>query len=258
MIRAIRAVSSERGRDPRDYALCAFGGNGPLFAAAMARALEMRRVVIPPMPGLFSAFGLLASPLERRLARGDPRPLAVADPAELTEGYVALEVEAAALLASDGVPPERATLARAADLRYQGQSFELTVPVPPGRLDAAALAEVAEAFGREHARTYGHRAGAEEPVELVSLRVVARARDGRPRLPDQLHRDEPAPAAGSRQVYFGREMGWLTTPIIARADVPTVPLPGPLIVEEYDATAVVPPGATIRLDSLGVLHLDLG
>ena len=257
MIRAIRAVSSERGRDPRDYALGAFGGNGPLFAAAMARALEMRRVVIPPMPGLFSAFGLLASPLERRLARGNPRPLAAADPAELTEGYVALEVEAAALLAADGVPPARATLERTADLRYQGQSFELTVAVPPGRLDGAALAEVAEAFGREHARTYGHRAGAEEPVELVNLRVVARDRDGRPRLPDRLRLDEAAPMSGSRSVYFGRAVGWLTTPVVSRAQITAAPLRGPLIVEEYDATAVVPPDATIRRDALGVLHLEL-
>jgi N-methylhydantoinase A len=258
MIRAIRAVSSERGRDPRDYALCAFGGNGPLFAAAMARALEMRRVVIPPMPGLFSAFGLLASPLERRLARSSLRPMAGADPAALTEEYAALEAEALGLLAADGVSRERAALERGADLRYHGQSFELTVRVPPGRLDEAALADVAEAFGREHARTYGHRAGAEEPVELVSLRLIARARDGRPRLPDRLRPAVSAPPAGARPVYFGRDVDWLTTPIVSRADIPAEPRPGPLIVEEYDATAVVPPDATIRRDGLDVLHLDLG
>lgn len=257
MIRAIRAVSSERGRDPRDATLCAFGGNGPLFAATMARALEMRQVIVPPLPGLFSALGLLASPLEHHLSRSALVPLAMADPAALTAAYRRLEDEATVQLAAEGVPAERMELHRAADLRYQGQSFELTVPAPAGPLTAASLAAVGEAFGAEHARTYGHRAGADEPVELVSLRLVARAHDNRRRLPDQLRYTPVIPPATMRQVYFGRTHGWLATPVLTRAQVPASPTPGPLIVEEFDATAVIPPDATIRRDAWDILRLDL-
>jgi N-methylhydantoinase A len=257
MIRAIRAVSSERGRDPRDYVLCAFGGNGPLFAATMARALEMRQVVIPPMPGLFSAFGLLTTALEHHLSRSVLRPLADTAPAALTAAYAALAEEALAQLAAEGYPPEQVSLERTADLRYQGQSFELNVPVPPGALTAADLTAVGEAFGREHARAYGHRAGAEEPVELVNLRLVARARSRRPSLPDRLGLGPAAAGAATRAVYFGRDRGWLTTPVVTRAQVPATPQPGPLIVEEYDATTVVPPDATIRRDGWDTLRLEL-
>jgi N-methylhydantoinase A len=257
MIRAIRAVSSERGRDPRDATLCAFGGNGPLFAATMARALEMRQVLIPPLPGLFSALGLLASPLEHHLARSLLVPLATADPAAVTAAYCRLEDEATAQLAAEGVPPDQMDVERAADLRYQGQSFELTVPVPAGPVTSASLAAVAEAFGAEHARTYGHRAGVDEPVELVSLRLVARARDDRRRLPDRLRHTPATPPVTTRQVYFGRAHGWLTTPVLTRAQVPASATPGPLIVEEFDATAVVPPDATIRRETWDILRLEL-
>jgi N-methylhydantoinase A len=261
MIRAIKAVSSERGRDPRDYALCAFGGNGPVFAAAMARALEMTEVVIPPLPGVFSAVGLLASAVEHHLARSFLRPLRGADPAAVAARYAELEAEATAQLAAEGFPAGRIALSRAADLRYHGQSFELTVAVPAGPLAASDLADLEESFGREHERTYGHRAGDDEPVELVSLRLVARGLHDRDRLPPQLHAapqaggDRPAPPP--RRAYFGREWGWLETPIVGRDGIPLAPQPGPLIVEEYDATTVVPPDATIRRDEAGTLRLAL-
>ena len=259
MIRAIRAVSSERGRDPRDYALCAFGGNGPVFAATMARALEMRRVVIPPLPGLFSSFGLLLSPREHHLTRSFLRPLHDVVPAELDQHYAQLEAEALAPLQAEGYPAAGIVLERSADLHYAGQSFELSVPVPRRPLTAADLADMAEAFGQEHARTYGHRAGEDETVELVSLRLVARVRAERPPLPARLDVAAPAPATGpaARAVYFGREHGWLTTPVLSRAQVGPAARPGPLLVDEYDATTVVPPDATLHADEWGNLHLTL-
>ena len=186
MIRAIKSVSSERGRDPRDYVLCAFGGNGPVFAAAMARALEMTAVVIPPLPGVFSAVGLLASAVEHHLSRSYLRPLRDLDPAEVAARYGELEAEGSAQLVAEGYPAARIALARTADLRYHGQSFELTVPVRAGALTAQDLADLEEAFGREHERTYGHRAGEDEPVELVGLRLVASGIEDRPRLPEYL------------------------------------------------------------------------
>ncbi|HEY8602101.1 MAG TPA: hydantoinase/oxoprolinase family protein [Thermomicrobiales bacterium] len=262
MIRAIKAVSSERGRDPRDYVLCAFGGNGPVFAAAMARALEMREVLIPPLPGVFSAVGLLASAVEHHLSRSFLRPIREARVEEVGTAYAALETEAVAQLAAEGYAPDRVALVRSADLRYHGQSFELTVPVPRGPLAEPDLAAIEEAFGREHERTYGHRASDDEPAELVSLRLVARGLTDGPRLPERLggngETQTDRQEQHSRRAYFGQEIGWYDTPVVGRDAIGPAPQPGPIIVEEYDATTVVPPDATIRRDALGNLRLALG
>ena len=250
MMRAIRAVSSERGRDPREYALFAFGGNGPLFAAGMARALEMTRVVIPPAPGLFSAFGLLYSEVEHHYVRTWRRRTRGLDPAELAEAFARLESEARAQLAAEGFAGAAVRIERSADCRYQGQSFELTVPVTGG-------GTLEEAFGREHERTYGHRAGPDEPVEIVSLRVIAQGIPDRPRVPERLRLDRPGPGGGpaTRRVYFG-DLGWRETPILDLPDLAEARV-GPLIVEEYDATCVVPPGARAELDGSGNIVVEL-
>jgi N-methylhydantoinase A len=257
MMRAIRAVSSERGRDPREHALFAFGGNGPVFAAGMASVLEMRRILIPPAPGLFSSFGLLYADVEHHYVRTYRGLLRDMDLAELNRTWQRMDEDALAQLAADGFRGERARLRRSADLRYQGQSFELTVPAPAGALDAAGAAAIAEAFGREHERTYGHRAGPDEPVELVGLRVMAQGIPDRPRVPERVRLDRPdARTERVRRVYFGPGRGWLDTPILSRADLQGG-RPGPCIVEEYDATCVVPPGAHAALDAFGNIAIDL-
>jgi N-methylhydantoinase A len=258
MMRAIRAVSSERGRDPRAYALFAFGGNGPLFAPGMARQLEIRRVVVPPAPGLFSSFGLLYADVEHHAVRTWRRLVREVDPAALGDVLARLEAEARAQLAAQGFTGAAVRIRRAADCRYQGQSYELTVPLAAGPLDGAALAALEEAFGREHARTYGHRAGPEEPVEIVSLRLVAQGVPDRPRLPAGLRVDRPGAVVDRvpRRVYFGPKVGWLETPVLDRADLAT-PRRGPCIVEEYDATCVVPPDARAGLDDHGNIVIDL-
>ncbi len=257
MIRAIRAVSTERGRDPREYVLFAFGGNGPLFAAGMARALEMRTIVVPPAPGLFSAFGLLYADTEHHYVRTFRGPTRRLDLAALGQAWAALEAEARAALARDGFGPEAVALRRRADVRYHGQTSELTVDAPGGEPGPAWVAAVEAAFGAEYERTYGHRAGPEEPVELVSLRLVARGVPAAPRVPE---RTAPAPApaarAAPRRAYFGREAGWSETPVLARADLATRTA-GPCIVEEYDATCLVPPGAHAALDAAGNIVIEL-
>src|SRR5215467_6520537 len=193
MMRAIRAVSSERCRDPREYALFAFGGNGPLFAAGMARQLEMQRIVVPPAPGLFSSFGLLFADVEHHYVRTWRRRARAVEPAALGVVFGRMEAEARAQLAAEGFSGTAVRIRRSADCRYEGQSFELTVPVASGPVVAATLAELDEAFGREHERTYGHRAGPDEPVEIVSLRVVGQGIPDRPRVPDTLRVDRSGP-----------------------------------------------------------------
>ena len=259
MIRAIRAVSTERGRDPRGHTLVAFGGNGPVFGAAMAQALDIRRVVVPPAPGLFSSFGLLTADVEHHLSRTFRALLRDLDKAALDAAWEALAAEARRRLAADGYGGQAAAapIERHASLHYQGQTYELTVPVPDGPLDDEALAALEEAFGAEHERTYGHRAGPEEPVELVTLRVLGRgARPPAP--PPRIDRAAgPAPGTATRPAYFGPESGWCEAAVIGRADL-AEGREGPLIVEEYDATCVVPPGVGAALNDAGCIVLDTG
>ncbi len=256
MIRAIRAVSTERGRDPRNFGLFAFGGNGPVFAWAMAEALGMRRILVPPAPGLFSAFGFLYGDIEHHASRTYRRLLRSLDADELNRVWAELEDGARVQLVASGVAPERTQIERTASLHYQGQTFELTVPAAPGPLDAAALTALEEAFGVEHQRTYGHRAGPDEPVELVTLHVIGRV------VADDRSQPAPVPPTAGRDVsatrdaYFGPEIGWQATPILARADLARATV-GPCIIEEYDATCVVPPGAAVGLDYFGNIVIDL-
>ncbi|MSO76915.1 MAG: hydantoinase/oxoprolinase family protein [Alphaproteobacteria bacterium] len=256
MIRAIKAVSSERGRDPREYALVAFGGNGPLFATGMARELRLKRVIVPPAAGLFSCFGLLCSDVEYHFTRTFRRLVLEADLSEFNRLVGELEGEAQARLVADGFPAARRVYTRTAHLHYQGQIYDLSVPLAAGALTAKALAELEEAFGQEHERTYGHRAGKEEPVEVVSIQVIAHGLPEMPRVPAEPALTRSNGKVGSRRAYFGPDVGWLETPIATRGDLATR-TQGPCIVEEYDATTLVPPGAAAQLDDFGNIVIDI-
>jgi N-methylhydantoinase A len=242
MVRAVKAVSTYRGRDPRDFTLLAFGGNGPIFAVELARALEMRRVVVPPADGLFSAVGWLEADLEQHYVRSVL--LSESQAEELRRALEELE-----RLARSGAQ-RRVETACFADLRYRGQAFELTIPVPDETLDVARLVEE---FGREHERTYGHRA-LDEPIEIVNVRLVARTPRERWLAVPGARRDDRALTV--RDAYFGRELGVRSTAIVTRAEL-AVRRMGPLIVEEYDATTLVPPGSTATLDEHGSIVIDV-
>jgi N-methylhydantoinase A len=245
MARAVRAVTIERGRDPREFTLVAFGGNGPLFAAEMAASLEIERVVIPPAPGVWSALGLLEAEVEHHLVRTFLRPLDGLAADELGAAVAALEEEAAALLRTQGYG-DGVEVERAADLKYVGQSFELAVPLPEDLARGDVLRDLARAFDREHERTYGHKADG-DPIQIVNLRLTARVR--RPPAPaPRLHAALRRPP-GERLAYFGARHGAVATSIIDRDDLDARGRPGPLLIEEYDATTLVPPGAAAQLDA---------
>ena len=252
MMRAIRAVSVERGRDPRQFALLAFGGNGPLFAAGIARELGIARVVIPPLPGVFSAFGLLVADAEHHGVRSLRTRLDAADPDRIATALAELETAGAAQLARDGFPAARQQVRRAALARYVGQSSEIEVPL----IGAVTPAGIAEAFGVEHERTYGFRAPASEPVELTGLSVITRGMAERPRLPERI---PPFASTGpaSRRAWFPNG-GWTDTPVVDRAGLAAGPRVGPLIVQEYDATCLVPHGATAKVDGFGNIVVGVG
>jgi N-methylhydantoinase A len=258
MIGAIRAVTTQRGRDPREFALVSFGGSGPVHAAGMARLLGMRRIIVPPLPGLFSAFGLLFTEHEHHSVRTYFRRFQELDLAELNSRVRAMEAEALAELAADGYPADRAHLVRSADLRYVGQGFELTVLMGDGDLGTEALNRLEAAFLEEHERTYGHRSDG-DPVQFVNLRLtMVRRPDERRPLPEGWWADAGGRGGrpDARPAYFG-EAGLQSTPVLRRSDLTTTPRNGPFIVEEYDATTVVPPDCTAWLDESGSIVIEV-
>ena len=257
MIRAIKAVSTERGRNPQNYSLFAFGGNGPLFAAGMADAIGIKQVIVPPSPGLFSSFGLLYADVEHHYSRTFRRLLTAADPEELTVAWEGLAKEAIDELNKEGFAGASAVIERSASLHYKGQIYELSVPAPSGNFDAKKLAELSESFGQEHEIVYGHRAGPEEPVELVNIAVIGRGIPDSSRVPEKLYADEASrPVDSFRKAYFGKIHGWIETPVLARADLQKK-ISGPAIVEEYDATCLIPPQAEAHMDSFGNIVINL-
>jgi N-methylhydantoinase A len=252
MVRAVRAISSERGRDPRRFAFVAYGGNGPVHAVSAALELGVRLVVVPPLPGVFSAFGLLAADPSRHAARSFLRISSELTPDELEAAYRELEQRVVEILISDGHAESEIELSRTIDVHYAGQSFELSLPIPAS-IDARVVDELDEQFSSEHERTYGHRAE-DDPVEVVHIRVEGRVPAAvRPTAPvpegDVVADIYPAALEMSRPVYFGPLHGVLPTPVVARGHVGPEPWPGPLIVEEYDATSVIPPGCSISRDT---------
>jgi N-methylhydantoinase A len=258
MIRAIKAVTSERGRDPRGFTLFALGGNGALFAAGMAQELGITKILVPPSAGLFSAYGLLYADVEHYYTETMRDLLRDVAPDAWDSAWQALEAKAVAQLRADGFADDEMTIRHFAAMRYKGQTFEISISIPKGPLTPARIREIEEAFGSEHERTYGHRASFDEPVQLISIQVagLAARRDTQKPGQPQRHGGDLQEEQAPRQAYFGREHGWLETAVIPRSAL-SEPRRGPCIVEEYDTTCVVPPGATAQLDPLSNIIITL-
>ena len=247
MERALRRVSVERGHDPRDYTLVPFGGAGPLHAAALAEALGMRRVLVPPTPGVLSALGLLMADVVYDAARAvlTRADTLTDDPAPLADAAEAAATDVRATLADHGPP----ALALELDLRYEGQSYELSVPVDTP-LTGDAVEAAVQAFHNRHRERYGH-ADAQEPVEVVALRVRGRVETPPPQLPREPETDQPLDAAeiGTRPVWFDRDEPSATVAYDRAALHHGHEFDGPSILHQYDTTIVVPPGWHARIDA---------
>ncbi|MBI3517315.1 MAG: hydantoinase/oxoprolinase family protein [Proteobacteria bacterium] len=253
MMRAVKGVTTYRGRDPRNFVLYAFGGNGGVHGVELARSLLIPQVVVPPAAGVFSAIGLLTANVELVLTQSLLSRTRDMDRDKVESVFAALERDITRQL---GYQRDAIAFHRAADLRYEGQAFDLPVQVPNGALDAAALQELERRFEREHARTYGHAFRGAYAVETVTLRVTGAV------TPEGVHTRVRTAASyrpsGQRTAYFGPTVGERPTPILARDALDATPRPGPLIVEEYEGTTVVPPDCTARLDPAGNIVIDVG
>jgi N-methylhydantoinase A len=256
MVRAIKSVSVERGRDPADFVLMVFGGAGPIHAAGVARELGIRRVVVPPAPGVLSAFGLLRADVEQHAARTVLTHTASANLDKVNSAFSEMCGELRRLLVEEGYPADSITTTPFVDLRYRGQSSELTVPVESLPLTEAALREAERQFEIEFEHTYGHR-GENKAFELVTARVIASV--SRPLRETGRWAGETLAANGRRRrVYFGAEHGSQDTPVIGRSDLTSERRPGPFIVQEYDTSIVVPPGCDAALDAYGNVVIGVG
>lgn len=251
MAAAIKEISVLRGIDPRDFALLSYGGAGPLQAAAIADELGMGTVVVPPMPGNFSAFGLLVADVRRDFVRTRVASVNDLAAAEIRDMLAALLDEGERELEAAGFPPDRRRFVASLDMRYAGQSFELSVPTS---LDIADRATIVNAFEAVYRIRYGGTTRA--AVEIVSYRVAALGLLDKPPLPsvEAAGRSMEHARIAVREVIF--DAANHATPIFDRERLPPdQPVPGPAIVEETGSSTIVPPGWSAVLDGVGCLIL---
>jgi N-methylhydantoinase A len=247
LVRALRAVSTERGRDPRRCVLFAFGGMGPVHALDVAAELGIAKVVIPPLPGLFSTLGLLFAEVEHHLIRTYYADPAHPDFDRLNALAAELTAEAAAILTEERYDAVHRDIALSADMRYVGQDHALTIALPGHGFDPGMLGPLAEAFHREHDRLYGYRSDGER-VQIVALRCLGRGILDRSKVPEQLKVASMSRWSGSRRCYFGPEQGWIDTDVIGRADLTDRRVKGPGIIEEDNSLTVLLPGWSASAD----------
>jgi len=260
MMRALRAVSTERGRDPRDFTLLAFGGSGPIHATALAETMDISRLLVPIFPGLFSALGLLLADYRHDYIRSIVTLLDSVDLSQLVTCFSQLEDSALDELRNEGVVPEAIRFERYADLKYGYQLQELTLPLPPLDECSNLPGLLQQLFTEAHERAFGYHA--DDSIELVSLRLRALATAGQLRFAELAGVSTKSSSIrggnnGARPVYFGRAHGLLETPIRGRQDISRIQS-GPMIVEEPDTTVVVPPGWSVSLDRYANLELIKG
>jgi N-methylhydantoinase A len=248
MMKALHGVSTERGRDASQFGLLAIGGNGGVHAANLAETLRISRIVVPPVAGLFSALGMLFADVEHHLVKAFYRRFDTVTPEDLAAAAAPMIEEARGLLQQEGFPAPRQRIAVYGEMKHVAQSAALAVPIEGPPFGATSLTRARAAFGEAHELTYGYRSDT-EPIQFVALKVIGQGVSEVPRVPHRLERDrEDRAVQATRKAYFGREVGWRDTPVIARNALGGKARPGPLIVEEYDTTTVVRPGWSARLD----------
>ncbi|MBV9783099.1 MAG: hydantoinase/oxoprolinase family protein [Acidisphaera sp.] len=251
MARAIRVISVQRGHDPRDYTLVAFGGAGPLHAARLARELDIGSILVPRSPGILCAMGLLLTDLRSDFASTRLQLLSGASLPKLESAFTALLDKAETWFAEEGIAPAARRVVRTVDMRYEGQNYELAIPVPPGPITAASLDVLAEGFAEAHRRMYGFVAEG-EPVQLVTYRVEAAGVVPKAAFPprDDAGPDAAAALLGRRDAWLPEAGGFVSCPIYDRERLDCGNrIAGPAIVEQMDATTFILPGMTARVDA---------
>ena len=256
---AVKGVTTERGLDAGNFALCAYGGAGPLHAVAIAREIGIREVIVPFAPGVFSAFGMLFSDLRYDFVRTGLTRLEDASFEEITRIYRELEDQGRAAIAATGVKPQKIAIKRAADMRYVGQEHPVTVDLPISVFTKQDRAAIKRHFDELHLARYGTSAP-QEPAEIVSLRTTVTGVMRKPPQ-DKIKRGSASPpraaATGKRKAFFGK--GFVATPTFARAALLAGNrIKGPALIEEHASTTVLWPGDRLSVDPYGNLVITIG
>lgn len=258
MAHAVRIMTVQKGHDPRDFVMVAYGGAGPAHAVAVARELGIGRVVIPPHPGIFSAVGMLLADARDEYLLSFVTGLDDVVPAELEARFAELEERGTASMMAGGFARGDVELSRSLEMRYAGQEFTLVVDVVPGPLSAATLRDLRARFDGLHEFRYGH-AFANAPIEIVSVRAHVAGRLPKPDL--RLTREHAALAASAiatRPVYFERT-GFVACPVYRRDALGAQgEILGPAIIEEVMSTTVISHGDRARVDEIGNVVIEVG
>lgn len=258
MANAARVHALEKGKDPRNYPLFAFGGAGPIHAYDVARLLGTATVIVPKGAGVTSALGFLAAPVATDCVRTYLTALDAANWQHVSQLFADMEGEAMQRLSAAGVVQRDMKMERSSDMRFVGQGFDVTVPLPSGRLDASRIGEVIRAFHEIYKERYGH-AALDQKLEVVSWRVLARGPE--PRIDIGAWRprgDLGAALKGHRPAYFTAVGGFAETPIYDRDRLdPGTKLQGPALLEERESTVVVPPRACVEVNPMGSVIITL-
>jgi len=249
MSRALRIVSIERGHDPRDFHLFAFGGAGPLHAVALAEDLEVKEVIIPPLPGVFSALGLLVTDYRHDLHQSIVKLASEVDEEEIENVFDSLMKKAMKILLDEGISEENVKIMRFLDMRYWGQAYELTIPYN------GCLSESIKEFHRIHEERYGYSV-LDEPVEIVTVRIRVIGIIEKPSLPRKPSKEHKPNPISAREVFFGSE-GWVKTCIYKHELLqPGAIVEGPAVIEGDESTILVPPNYTAYTDEYYALHIS--
>ena len=255
---AVRSITVEVGRDPKDFALLAFGGGGGLVAVDVAHELGIPTVIVPPGPGAFSAFGMLMADVQHDFSRTAVGPLAGLDAAGMEQVYDEMTAEARKALAAEGFDEDRQALLRSIDVRYSGQEHTVTVAIPGNVADAAAVAASVERdFTELHERQYGHTM--DDPIEITTLRLRATGLIDKPELPLLTPRGQGTPAPdGTRPVYRPGQPGGAAYARYARDSLLAGDeIEGPAVISEHTATTVIHAGDRLRVGGHGELVITV-
>ncbi len=258
MVNALRRISVQRGYDPREFMLVAFGGAGPVHANRLADQLEIPRTLIPMSPGITSATGLLVTDLKHDYSNTLIQPIDELDLSAIENTYVGMETQGRTALSNEGMEENSIRFIRQVDVRYIGQSYELGIVVEPGKFDGVRRDQILEEFHKEHERAYGFSAPG-EPVEIVAIRLTAVGDIAKPTLREIGKTSGGVDSARrtTRSVYFAESKGFVDCPVYDRYKLSSGDvLQGPAIIEEMDSTTIIHPEYKGDVDRYGNIFLS--
>jgi N-methylhydantoinase A len=253
MSSALRVVSVDKGYDPREFTLAAFGGAGPVHSLALADALNIPELLVPRYPGIHSAVGLLAADNEHDFRRSYLAPVDEADLTYVQRIYDELEKEGRALLTREGIAEENREIQRFVEVRYIGQAHEVNLPIAPGDIDKNLVADIKERFHEAHFQLYSH-SSPEAPTMIVTLAVKAVGRTPRPAFQRIGEGSGEVSPTDRRPLYFGEYRKYVETPVYERRDLfSSHTVNGPAVIEQMDSTTLVLPDHQAVVDDVGSL-----